>query len=276
MTDPARLYLDLLKKSLLGELYYENEVRLLYLRDCLEGRDRYDPRALLRIEEARRDLCQRYRALGTDGRLLDDSLENLGYRHTMIGRRRLEHLEWCLGEAVADGVPGDFIECGVLRGGAAVFMRGYLEAHGVPDRVVWVADSFAGLPAPSLPEDASEAAAAACPALAVPLDIVRGVFSRYGLADARVRFLPGWFRDTLPGAPIGALAVLRVDADLYESTATALAALYGKVSPGGFVIIDDYHCIDGCRQAVDRFRRERRVAGPLERIDWTGVYWRKR
>jgi hypothetical protein len=271
-----QFYLELLKKSLLGELYWENEVRLLYLRDCIEGRDAYSRGTLLRIEDQRSDLCTLYRELGRTGRLLADSLDNLGSRHTMIGRQRLENIAACLESIRRDNIAGDLIECGVWRGGAAVFMRGFLKAFGILDRTVWLADSFAGPPAPSLPQDMDEDLSADhYPNLAIPLETVRDLFGRYDLLDGQVRFLPGWFKDTLARAPIERLALLRIDADLYESTRDALPALYPKLSAGGFVIIDDYHCIPACREAVDEYRERARVATPLETIDWTGVFWRK-
>ena len=97
-------------------------------------------------------------------------------------------------------------------------------AYQVTDRRVWAADSFAGLPAPNpteYPEDTgldlSQNAY-----LAVSLQEVQRNFRHYGLLDGQVQFLPGWFRDTLPTAPIEQLAVLRIDGDLYESTMDAL------------------------------------------------------
>ncbi|HEX7403049.1 MAG TPA: TylF/MycF/NovP-related O-methyltransferase, partial [Usitatibacter sp.] len=68
---------------------------------------------------------------------------------------------------------------------------------------------------------------------------------------------------------------LRLDGDLYESTWDALTALYDRVVPGGFVLIDDYGDFPPCRQAVDEFRQQRGIGEPLQKIDWTGVYWRK-
>ena len=270
------LYLDLLKKSVLGELYWENEARLLYARDCLERGDSYSYATLLRLEETRRADCERYRALGRDGRFRDDRLENLGFQHTMIGRLRLENVAACLEQIRRTSVPGDLIECGVWRGGTAIFMRGFLKAHGIVERTVWVADSFAGLPPPTLPQDEGlDLSAAKFPMLAIPLDTVRELFARYGLLDDQVRFLKGWFKDTLRPAPVRALALLRIDGDLYESTWDALDALYPKVSAGGFVIIDDYHAVRACRQAVDDYRRRHGISAALQEIDWTGVFWQK-
>jgi len=91
------------------------------------------------------------------------------------------------------------------------------------------------------------------PVLAVPLEEVQALFRRYDLLDAQVRFLKGWFKDTLAGAPIERLALLRLDGDLYESTMDALVPLYDKVSPGGFVIVDDYYSCAPCG-------RDRRVS----------------
>jgi O-methyltransferase len=271
-----QLYLELLKKSLLGELYMENEVRLLYLRECIEGGDSYSPETLLRIDERRRQFCEQYRELNRTGRFVDGLLKNLGYQHTMIGRARLENVAACLESIRREGVPGDLIECGVWRGGTSIFMCGFLKVFGIVDRAVWVADSFVGPPPPSLPQDENnDISAAKYPMLAISLEKVQDLFARYDLLDAQVRFLPGWFKETLPRAPIERVALLRIDADLYESTWDALSALYPKLRPGGFVIVDDYHCIPACPEAVDEYRQREDITTPLEAIDWTGVFWQK-
>jgi O-methyltransferase len=111
--------------------------------------------------------------------------------------------------------------------------------------------------------------------LAVPLEEVRENFNRYGLLDDQVEFLEGWFRDTLPTAPIEELAVMRLDGDYYESTWDALSNLYPKLSTGGYVIIDDYQLIEACRAAVDDFRRENAIIDELGTVDWNAVFWRK-
>src|SRR5262249_7945660 len=156
--------------------------------------------------------------------------------------KRLENLKFCVETAIRDGVPGDLIETGVWRGGACIFMRAILEAYGDKQRKVWVADSFAGLPKPNEAKyDADRGDKHhTFGDLAVPRETVEKNFEQYGLLDDQVRFLEGWFKDTLPSAPINSLAVMRLDGDMYESTIQALEALYPKLSPGGFVIIDDY------------------------------------
>jgi macrocin-O-methyltransferase TylF-like protien len=197
--------------------------------------------------------------------------------HSMIGNRRMINLWTLCEDVIARGVPGDFIETGVWRGGACIFMRALLKVYGVKDRTVWVADSFEGLPPPNeekYPLDRGWDLHLA-PQLAVSVEEVRRNFQSYGLLDDQVRFLKGWFKDTLPSAPIQRLAVLRLDGDLYESTMDALHALYDKLSPGGYAIIDDFE-IDACRIAVEEFRRSRGIEEPIQGIDVSGVFWQKR
>src|SRR4029077_16031980 len=105
-------------------------------------------------------------------------------------------------------------------------------AYGVADRTIWVADSFEGLPPPNadeFPVDASEDLSQ-YEFLAVGLEQVKANFARYGLLDEQVQFLQGWFKDTLPGAPVQQLALLRLDGDYYEPTIQILESLYHKVS----------------------------------------------
>jgi demethyldecarbamoylnovobiocin O-methyltransferase len=198
--------------------------------------------------------------------------------HTMIGTRRMDNILDCVENVLATGVPGDLIETGVWRGGACIYMRGILRAHGVTDRKVWVADSFEGIP--DVGDEGHEgdkrmALHRRNNVLAVSLDEVRRNFAGYGLLDDQVEFLRGWFKDTLPTAPIDRLAVLRLDGDLYESTWDALANLYPKLSPGGYVIVDDYLTCPPCKEAVDEYRVKFEIDDPILEIDRDGVYWQR-
>jgi O-methyltransferase len=199
--------------------------------------------------------------------------------HSMIGRKRMDNLIFAATEVLTHNVPGDFIETGVWRGGACILMRGILRAYGDMGRKVWVADSFEGLPKPNAAKYAADKGDAhhKNSLLAVSLEQVQDNFRRYGLLDRQVGFLKGWFKDTLPGAPIERLAILRLDGDMYESTMDALRALYHKVSPGGFVIVDDYHAVPGCRKAVHDFMAAEYPTEPLtlQEIDGVGVFWQR-
>jgi hypothetical protein len=198
------------------------------------------------------------------------------YAFTLLSWERLNNLQFCAEDVIAKSIPGDFIETGTWRGGATIFMRALLKAYNQTDRVVWVADSFEGFPVPdtsTYPADASLAYLAKD--YAVPLREVKGNFNRFGLLDNQVKFLKGWFKDTLPSAPIEKLAILRLDGDLYESTLEALTTLYPKLSIGGYVIIDDYGHFPACAKAVQDYRKAHNITEKIEVIDYTGVFWKK-
>jgi O-methyltransferase len=195
---------------------------------------------------------------------------------TMIGLNRLNNLQACIADVLRRDVPGDFIETGVWRGGATIFMRAMLAAYGDTTRIVWAADSFEGQPKPDpaqFPNDADDGFWT-MDIMKVSLDEVQANFARYDMLDHRVRFLVGWFKDTLPTAPIERLAILRLDGDLYESTYQALEALYPKLSPGGYAIVDDY-VLPACRAAVEDYRAKHGIHEPITTIEWTGAYWQR-
>ena len=197
--------------------------------------------------------------------------------HSMIGTKRMENLRE-LSQYVLDyQIPGDFIETGVWRGGSCIMMRAVLKANGITNRKVWVADSFEGLPHPdedNYPEDKGQDFHT-YKELAISLDEVKNNFLKYSLLDEQVVFLKGWFKETLPKCGIEKIAILRLDGDLYESTFQSLSALYSKVTNGGFVIIDDYHVVEGCKKAVHDFLRLEGVNPTIQEIDKVGVYWEK-
>ena len=237
-----RLYLDLMQRILINTIYE-------------------DPQTITR------EYKPKTRELGLDWPSV---------AHSMIGRHRMNNLRTLCEDVITRRIPGDYIETGVWRGGACILMRAVLKAHGVTDRCIWVADSFQGLPPPSAdkyPADATDTLYRN-PQLAISLEEVKANFDKYDFLDNQVRFLQGWFKDTLPCAPIEQLAILRLDGDMYESTMDGLKALYHKLSPGGYVIVDDYH-LDNCRAAITDFRATHNIADTIIEIDGSGVYWKK-
>jgi len=154
-------------------------------------------------------------------------------------------------------------------------MRAILKAYGVKDRKVWVADSFEGLPPPSVDVLADKGDILHQVSFnAVSLEKVKSNFEKYRLLDSQVEFLKGWFKDTLPKAPIRNLALMRLDGDMYQSTKDALVNLYPKLSPGGYVIIDDY-AWEACRQAVADFQKKEGIREEITMVDNNGAYWRR-
>ena len=283
-------YLELLKASLLNELYAENEARILltFINRMSGAPENFND--YLDIAVSKPELMHALHDAKLDGHTITllkkmpdgtkrpaHELRNLiELSHTMIGRKRLDNLQQCMETVISENIAGDFIETGIWRGGACIFMRGVLAAHNVSDRTVWAADSFEGVPPPTWQQDAGfDISRDQFPVLAVPMETVQALFRRYALLDDQVKFLKGWFKDSLPMAPIRKLAVLRLDGDLYESTMTALVPLFDKVAQGGFVIVDDYGSCPPCKQAIDDFRAERGITDALQVIDRQSVYWRK-
>jgi hypothetical protein len=196
--------------------------------------------------------------------------------HTMIGLKRLENIQFCVEDVLKNQIPGDLVETGVWRGGATIFMRAILKAYDDSARNVWVCDSFCGLPEPNTDEFPADVGMNLYQSkiLAVSLETVQENFRRYDLLDSQVHFLKGWFKDTLPGAPITSISVLRLDGDLYESTWQALTSLYPKLSVGGYVIIDDY-MIESCQKAVMAYRKLNNITDPIVMIDLSSAYWQR-
>lgn len=203
---------------------------------------------------------------------------------SMMPVARFDNLRTCIEDVISRDVPGALIETGVWRGGAVIFMRAVLRAHGADYRTVWVADSFEGLPTPDADKYPIEARTHAGTVMrdtykhfAAGIDEVKRNFAAFGLLDEQVRFLRGWFKDTLPDAPTGPLALMRLDGDYYESTMDSLRNLYDRLSVGGYVIIDDYgeDTWTYCRRATDDFRLERGIVEPMICVDSKCYYWRR-
>lgn len=200
---------------------------------------------------------------------------------TMVGLLRLDDLQACVETVLADGIQGDLIEAGAWRGGASILMRATLDSLGADERTVWVADSFQGFPRPDerdvIADRDLDAHMEKVHFPVATLETVQGYFARFG-CDRGVRFVPGFFEDTLDGLRGRRWSLVRLDADTYKATRLALEALYPGLAPGGYLILDDYfHPLlpESCRKAVDDFRDQYAITEPIEQIDWTGARWRR-
>lgn len=265
-------YIDLLKKTVLNLIYFEANYAVDYVDGWLKDRKIHPWERDQFWSKEFKDGAKRYREGYAEGKFVPT------WGHTMLGLPRLENVESCLRSVIEDNVPGDFVECGVWRGGTCIFARGLFDALGVENRDVWVCDSFEGLPPPDVDKYPADEGINLneIKMLAVPLEQVKQHFEDYGLLDDRVHFVKGFFRDTLHKAKVETISVLRLDGDLYESTMDTLTALYDKVSPGGYIIVDDYNAYEACKEAVHDFRDDRDIEDEIVIIDSVGVYWRKK
>jgi hypothetical protein len=267
--DARLMYIDLVKRCVLNIPYVDAELNPIQpygnLRKVILSLFK---RANIQLAHLRRGDLER--------RIAGHDFSDIA--HSMLSFKRLDNIQMCVETIIRENIAGDLIETGVMRGGAAILMRAILRAYGAHDRTVWVADSFKGFPPLNLQQYPADADADPQwhlrPQTESGVEHVRRNFKRYDLLDDQVKFLPGWFRDTLPKAPIKQLAVLRLDGDLYESTMDALVPLYPKVTPGGFVIIDDYN-LSMCQKAVHDYRKRMGINEEIIPIDDAGAYWRK-
>lgn len=243
--DPKERYLDLMAKILVNSIYEDTSIH--------PGPDNC--------------YYAENRAEGRDWPL---------YAHTMVGAARLKNLRELVKRTLVEKIPGDYIETGVWRGGCCILMKAVISAYSDPIRKVYVADSFEGLPPPKpalFPADTGDNLHQ-YGELSISLEQVKSNFAKYDLLDSRVIFVKGFFDVTLPLLQADSFALLRLDGDMYESTIVALNNLYPKLSPRGFVIIDDY-ALEGCRKAVDDYRAQNRIDAKINTVDWTGIWWQK-
>lgn len=198
------------------------------------------------------------------------------YGYTMVGMHRLDNLEKLGIHLLRQNVPGDFFECGVWRGGASIFMRGFLKAYQSKNRIVHLADSFEGLPKASTREDNDGWAAMGL--LRVPQEAVQKNFQKYGLLDDQVQFHKGFFRNSLPVVrqvfkeKRSKISLLRLDGDMYESTMDIFFNLAEFLSPGACIVVDDY-CIAECKKAVHQFLNMHDLSPKIHIIDWCGAFF---
>ena len=288
------LYLDMLRRGLTNYLHSDFEAAewgdFLVANgvddgDCGEGSAERPVRAACELP-----FGISWRAMGVSGLSAGvdgEEAERARRRyHSTLSAGDLLHLEVLVLELFDAGVEGDLMEAGVFRGGACVFLRGLLAAEAPREarRRVLVADSFRGIPPPRQDFDAG---GVACRADDEPtadwtdryvsgVDAVRYNFRRYGLLDDRVDFVEGFFNESLPprfgstsrtapvptpkDAPI--LALLRIDADAYDGVLDALEGAYHRLSPGGAVVIDDWH-LGGARAASHAFRTRFNITAPI-------------
>jgi predicted O-methyltransferase YrrM len=202
-------------------------------------------------------------------------------RNTMTTPIRCKKLWNLCKEIMRANVQGDFIECGVWRGGSAGIMAQAILKHDPSGtRTLHLFDSFEGLPEPTEEDGlmAAEYSIGANSGCKAGIDIVRELLlKKIGFPERQIKFHQGWFQETIPVAwsDPAQIAVLRLDGDWYDSTKICFEHLYDRVSSGGVILLDDYFCWEGCRKATDEFRAAKGVEDPIVRIDADSGYWIK-
>ncbi|MGB0697363.1 MAG: TylF/MycF/NovP-related O-methyltransferase [Rhodospirillaceae bacterium] len=203
--------------------------------------------------------------------------------HTMTSDNRGYGLYSAVCHVLDHGIPGDFVESGVWRGGSAMLIAALLAKRGVTDRALYLFDTFDGMTAPSSRDkdlfgnpaaqlmaisDADDGVHARC-----DLATVQSNLASTGFDPRHIHYIAGDVRQTLSHAPIQHIALLRLDTDFYDSTVAELTHLYPLLVPGGILIIDDYGHWQGSKAAVDDFLAAEKTMGRthfLTPLDYTG------
>lgn len=188
---------------------------------------------------------------------------------TMCSNARLRGLHRAVKHVVANNISGDVVECGTARGGSAALMSLTLKQLGTSERMMWVFDTFEGLPSPTVNDPDYDIAKLYTGTCLGTIEDVTASFQRLEIYP-QTKLVKGLFQDTLLAANIGSIAVLHIDGDWYDSVKTCLESLYDKVTEGGIIQIDDYGFWKGARRAVDDFFVSRSIVPKMKRLDYSG------
>ncbi len=229
----------------------------------------------------------RYRPVSQSESLPTDLSENdravlgriVGYTMTSIERQA--SLVQAVRYLVRRGIEGCFVECGVWRGGSSMATALTLMQEGDTTRHLHLFDTFEGMTPPT---DADKTADGTSAQAHLEQDVNKtGYWCVAGIEDVqrnmkstgypqdRIHLVKGPVEATIPErAPVGPIALLRLDTDWYESTRHELVHLFPLLAEGGVLIIDDYGHWDGARKAVDEYLATLGRGFYLHRIDYTG------
>lgn len=209
------------------------------------------------------------------------SIESAGGSHGSVHARLANHTR--LPEDVfyanltlvssVQALPGSVVECGVWRGGMSAGMACVLG----PERSYYLFDSFEGLPdatvldGPKALEWQRNNRVDRC---RTGESYAHEAMKLAGSTSYRV--IKGWFHETLPAFRAEPrIAVLRLDADWYSSTAECLNHLYHQVIPAGLIILDDYYAWDGCARAIHDFLSVNKLCDRIQQHEGLVCYLRK-
>lgn len=205
---------------------------------------------------------------------------------SMTSPERLWGLSRAVSYLTANQIPGDFVECGVWRGGSSFLMAQTLARLGRFERNIWMFDTYEGMVPPSRFDKANDGRTASSILKAEegskagsivwavsPFEEVEANMSRSGYPKGQIHLVKGDVRDTLSNSAPREVALARLDTDWYESTRHELEVLMPRMVKGGVVIVDDYGHWSGSRKAVDEWVAANDWKPLAHRLDYTGRIW---
>ncbi len=197
--------------------------------------------------------------------------------YSLVGVERCYALYKSVSYVIENNIEGDFVECGVWKGGSCMLMAYTLMENGVTDRKIWLYDTFSGMAQPGENDGDAEKAEWEQNKITEEKnnwclgerEEVEQNLQLTGYPTDNFRLIKGKVEDTIPATIPSKIAILRLDTDWYDSTKHELAYLYPLLQKRGLLIIDDYGAWQGARKATDEYFSKN---GPvfLNRIDYTG------
>jgi len=202
--------------------------------------------------------------------------------HTMTSQERMYGLYQAVRYVVQKGIPGDFVECGVWKGGSAMLMALTLLKLGEFGRKIFLYDTYAGM---SEPTDKDRTVVTGNLAMHqwkkknqqnynewcfAPVEEVKNNMLFTGYPQEKLVFVKGKVEETIPKVLPAQIAILRLDTDWFESTKHELDHLYPLLQKGGVMITDDYGHWAGAKEAIDAYFKTNNIYMLLNRIDYTG------
>ena len=233
------------------------------------------------------DLVKPDKRLVVDGLPADFDKATLDTYHrvkeyTMTTPERIASLCNAVNYLVKNNIKGDFVECGVWRGGSTMAAVDTLMKTGDKSREIYLYDTYEGMSEPTEVDKVFTGTGAdelmsstkrEDPTSVWCYSALEEVQNNVGglkYPDKLIHYVKGKVEDSIPGTMPGKIALLRLDTDFYESTLHELKYLYPLLVPGGVIIIDDYGHWEGARKAVDEYIAAEKLPLLLNRIDYTG------
>ena len=200
--------------------------------------------------------------------------------YTMLSQQRLYNLFKLSKYICENNIPGNFVECGVARGGSSALLSYVIKKYSKQPRYLYSFDTFEGMPEPTK-EDFHDNLSAneigwGTGTCAAPIETLMDVVAKFNAVNV-IKPIKGYFQNTIPEFKneIGGIAFLHLDGDWYESTKAILNNLYEQVVENGILQVDDYGFWSGCKKAIHEFEDDKKIKFNLTKIDDTGVWFKK-
>lgn len=179
--------------------------------------------------------------------------------HSMVSRKRMQNLWRLLRRVEREHLAGDFVELGVAGGGTAVLLA-HVAQNSRLDRQVFLVDAFELHERPD----------------AFYEDTRRVLFDEFEFDTENVHLRKAWFQDAVREHPERSIALLHIDANGYEPVLESLEGLWPRITPGGWIVFDNYGSDRDCHRAVDAFVAAKGLRRELRRFGRSQAYFQKR